>query len=74
MTRCVNLQLSEADVLKHCAKLEVGVSVIEPLTSGGVRLVCMSSDGAERVRRDLKSKVIAGEIVRTRIRPRGFRL
>jgi hypothetical protein len=74
MSRCINLQLSEADARKHCTKSGVGVSVIEPLASGGVRLVCMSSDGAEQVRRDLKSKIISGEIIRTRIRPRGSRL
>jgi predicted aldo/keto reductase-like oxidoreductase len=74
VTRCVNLQLSESQVLKHCAKRGIGVSVIEPLASGGVRLVCMSSDGAEQVRRDLRTKMIDGETIRTQIRPRGSRL
>lgn len=74
MSRCINLQLSETDVRKHCTKSGVGVSVVEPLTSGGVRLVCMSSNGAEQIRRDLKSKIITGETIRTRIRPRGSRL
>jgi predicted aldo/keto reductase-like oxidoreductase len=74
MSRCINLQLGEAEVLKHCAKQGVGVSVIEPLASGGVRLVCMSSGGAEQIRRHLKTKIIDGETIRTRIRPRGARL
>ncbi len=74
MSRCINLKLSEAEVRSHCTKLGVGVSVIEALTSGGVRLVCMSSDGAERIRRDLRTKIIDGEIIRARIRPRGSRL
>jgi hypothetical protein len=73
MSRCINLQLSEAEVRKHCTLHAVGVSTIEPLTSGGVRLVCMSRDGAEQIRRGLKSKVIAGGTIRTRIRPRGAR-
>jgi hypothetical protein len=71
MSRCINLQLSEAEARRHCTKTGVGVSVVEPLTSGGVRLVCMSSDGAAQIRRDLKSKIINGEIIRTRLRPRG---
>jgi hypothetical protein len=74
MSRCINLKLSETEVRRHCTKQGVGVSVIEPLTSGGVRLVCMSSDGAERIRRDLRTKIIDGEIIRARIRPRGSRL
>jgi predicted aldo/keto reductase-like oxidoreductase len=73
MTRCINLQLSEPEVLKHCARRGIGVSVIEPLTSGGVRLVCMSTDGAEQVRRELKTKMIHGAIIRTRTRPHGSR-
>ncbi len=74
MSRCINLLLSEADARKHCTQSGVGVSVIEPLASGGVRLVCMSNDGAEQIRHDLKSKIIDGEIIRARIRPRGSRL
>jgi len=74
MSRCINLQLSEAEVRKHCTQHGVSVSVIEPLTSGGVRLVCASGDGAEQIRLGLRTKIIAGEIIRTRIRPRGARL
>lgn len=74
MSRSINLQLTEAQTLRHCNEHNIGISVIEPLTSGGVRLVCMSSDGADLVRRALKSKIITGDIIRTRIRPRGARL
>jgi hypothetical protein len=31
--------------------------------------VCMSSDGAERIRRKLKSYIIKGEVTRERHRP-----
>jgi hypothetical protein len=43
--------------------------VIEPLPAGGVRLVCMSSVGAARIRRKLKANLIAGEVTRERHRP-----
>jgi len=69
MSRAMNLQMREAEVRLCCTNLAVGVSVIEQLSSGGVRLVCMSSDGADRIREALKSKVIVGEVVRTRARP-----
>jgi hypothetical protein len=45
------------------------VSAIEHLPQGGVRLVCMSSDGAETIRRKLKAHLIGGEVTRARHRP-----
>ena len=65
----MNLAMSETAVLDRCRTAEIGVSAIEPLPSGGVRLVCMSSSGAERMRSLLRSKVITGEVTREKIRP-----
>ena len=48
---------------------QVGVSAIEPLPQGGVRLVCMSMAGADTMRRKLKSAIIKGDVVRARHRP-----
>ena len=70
MTRTVNLSLDEGEVIAKCLTAKVGVSAIESLPSGGVRLVCMSADGAERVRRKLKAHVIKGPVVRSHYRPR----
>jgi hypothetical protein len=69
MTRVVLLSMSEGDVIAKCRDAEIGVSAIERLTSGGVRLVCMSSDGAATIRTKLKSHIIKGEVVRERRRP-----
>ena len=41
---------------------------VERIPAGGVRLVCMSSDGAETMRKKLKAHVIRGDVVRERIR------
>lgn len=68
MSRALHLDMSETDALTQCRNIAVGVSAIEKLPSGGVRLVCMSSEGAETLRRKLKPKLIKGEVVRTRIR------
>lgn len=70
MSRQVLLSLTEAEVLARCAAENVGVSAIEKLQGGGVRLVCMSSAGAELVRTKLKSKLITGEVTRERYRPK----
>jgi hypothetical protein len=69
MSRAISLSMAEADVVARCQRENVGVSAIEPLPQGGVRLVCMSVDGAELIRRKLKSHLIQGEVVRERRRP-----
>ena len=63
------MKLEEGVVVIRCLSEKVGVSAIERLPEGGVRLVCMSSDGAARIRRKLKSYVISGEVTRERHRP-----
>lgn len=70
MSRTINLSLDEGDVISKCLSAKVGVSAIERLPTGGVRLVCMSVDGAQRLRRKLKSHLIKGEVVRSHYRPR----
>ena len=69
MSRVVHLDLDEGVVVIRCMSENVGVSAIERLSSGGVRLVCTSSEGADRMRRKLKAYVIAGAVTRERHRP-----
>jgi hypothetical protein len=70
MTRAILLSMGEAEVRAKCLAANVGVSAIERLVDGGVRLVCMSGNGAELIRKKLKSHLIKGEAVRERHRPR----
>lgn len=69
MSRVVHLSLDEGVVVIRCLSEKVGVSAIESLPSGGVRLVCKSGDGAALIRRKLKAYVIDGEVTRERHRP-----
>ena len=69
MSRVVLLSMSESDVIAKCNDAKIGVSAIERLTTGGVRLVCMSVDGAATIRSKLKTHIIKGEVVRERLRP-----
>lgn len=71
MTRALLLSMGAGEAMAGCLRENVGVSSIERLASGGVRLVCMSSDGAARMRIVLNAKLIQGEVVRERFRPRG---
>jgi hypothetical protein len=70
VSRVILLSMSEKDVNARCLEANVGVSAIERLVDGGVRLVCMSTNGAELIRKKLKSQIIQGEVVRERRRPR----
>lgn len=69
MSRAFNLSLTEAAVAKHCADAGISVSAIEALPDGGVRLVCMSGNGAAQIRSKLKRHIIDGEVRRERFRP-----
>lgn len=69
MSRVLLLNLNEGQVVAKCLTEKVGISTIERLASGGVRLVCNSSDGAATMMRKLKNHLIDGEVVRERHRP-----
>lgn len=70
VSRVVNLSMPEADVREQCRKSAIGVSALEVLQSGGVRLVTSSVDGAEKIRKKLKSKLVHGDVERTPVNPR----
>lgn len=69
MSRVLFLNLDEGVVTIRCLSEDVGISALERLPSGGVRLVCMSSAGAEIIRNKLKAYLIGGDIIRERHRP-----
>jgi hypothetical protein len=58
MNRIIHLTLDEGIVVIRCLSEKVAISAIERLPQGGVRLVCMSSEGAELIRRKLKRYLI----------------
>jgi hypothetical protein len=69
MSRVLHLDLDEGVVEIRCLSENVGVSAIERLPSGGVRLVCKSSEGALLIRKKLKKYLIDGDVTRERHRP-----
>lgn len=69
MSRVLLLDLDEGEVVAKCLAEHVGISAIERLPAGGVRLVLMSSDGAATMERKLKKHVMQGDAVRERHRP-----
>jgi hypothetical protein len=69
VSRVVNLTLDEGVVVIRCMSEKVGVSAIESLPGGGVRLVCKSGEGAELIRRKLKRYVLDDDVKREAYRP-----
>ena len=69
MSRAMNLAMTAEEVRKHCDAKEIDISVLEALPDGGVRLVCSSGDGAEKVRAKFSSKIMDGAARRTLFRP-----
>ena len=69
MSREILVSMSEDDVVAKCQAAKVGVSVIERIPAGGVRLVCMSMSGAETMRKKFKGHIIEGTVIREKLRP-----
>ena len=57
MSRAVFLNMTEKAVVAHCAAENIGISSIGKVASGRTRLVCMSVNGAAKIREQLKAKV-----------------
>lgn len=66
MSRAMNINAKQSDVIETCARLKTPISAIEPLLSGGTRVVMMNGDDAEIVRKAFKSKLLDGAVTRTR--------
>ena len=58
MNRAVLLKMSEQAIVAHCKAKDIGISSLGKIPTGGVRLVCMSVDGAAQIRTKLKSSLM----------------
>lgn len=65
VSRAINLDATVQAVASFCTKNGIGVSTIEPLDSGGTRVVLLTTDGAGEVRRGMKRHILEGPTVRS---------
>ena len=65
MSRAVSLDASMEAVTDLCAKQAIAISVIEPLQSGGTRVVFNNAIDAQKFRVSMKTKLIDGPTVRS---------
>ncbi|KKC25681.1 hypothetical protein [Sphingomonas sp. SRS2] len=70
MSRAINLDATLAHVTDMCAKHAAVISVIEPLQSGGTRVVLLNAHDTAVITRAYGNKVLTGAVQRMPIRPR----
>lgn len=66
MSRAMNVDADQAEVIARCAKYNATISAIETLISGGTRVVLMNGDDAAVIRKAFGSKIITGLVTRTK--------
>ena len=64
MSRAINIDVSQADVIAMCERHSITISAIEDLLDGGTRVVLMNSHDTAVIARAFKSSVIAGVVRR----------
>jgi hypothetical protein len=64
MSRALNLNASQADVLAMCSTHSAAISCIEGLVSGGTRVVLRTAHDAAVIARVYGAKVITGPTTR----------
>ena len=65
MSRAINVNAPQADVVKLCGKHNAAISAIETLASGGTRVVFNNADATETMTRIFGKKVLTGAVTRT---------
>lgn len=64
MSRALNIEMREDQVLTQCQEAGVSVSTSEPLPAGGTHLVCTTSEGADEMRLRFQDYIIKGVVRR----------
>jgi hypothetical protein len=74
MSRAINVNATEADIVAACKTAGVAISMIEKLNSGGTRVVFNNAVDAASMAKAYKTKLLTGPVTRTATRlNRGYR-
>lgn len=65
MSRAITLTATVVEVTDYCTKQKIAISVIEPLPSGGTRVVLNNLADADTMRRGMKARLIGTPVVRS---------
>jgi hypothetical protein len=64
MSRALNLDATHAHVVTTCTRLDLTITAIETLKSGGTRVVVANADSAATLRSSYGNKVMQGPVQR----------
>ncbi len=64
MSRALNLNASEAEVLAACVRANAPITQIETLVSGGTRVVLKNGDDAAAIGKLYKGRIILDRVTR----------
>lgn len=67
MSRVLNFSVTSEELQSFCEQNGIGISVIEPLDSGGTRIVLNNADDVEILRKKMKASIIEGPIARSKL-------
>ncbi len=65
MSRAMNLNATEAEVVDTCTQHKIVTTAVEALLPAGTRVVCQTSDGAAILRKKMKARLIEGSVKRS---------
>lgn len=68
MSRALNINATEADIVAACETAGVAISTIERLVSGGTRVVFNNAVDTASMARAYKTKLVTGPVTRTQTR------
>lgn len=66
ISRALNINAAASTITAMCAKHDIEISAIEPLLSGGTRVVLMNVDDAAAIQHAFRTKLVKGPVTRTR--------
>ncbi len=70
MSRAIYVDATRADVIAMCSKHDAAISVIEPLQSGGTRVVLHNAHDAAVLAKAFGNKILTGVVTRMPVRAR----
>jgi hypothetical protein len=74
MSRAININATETDILATCERLGIGISMLERLASGGTRVVLNNAGDTRSIATAYRTKLLTGPVTRMATRlNRGFR-
>ena len=69
MSRALNINAPEADIVASCAKAGITISMVEKLQSGGTRVVLNNTADAQAVAKTFSRKLLTDDVTRMPLFP-----